>query len=173
MMHFDISIPGEIHPELATLIGALQDGTREWRGEFETISDEEMIWQPYANGPSIGGCILHIAATEAWWLRTVALGEDVDPQNPACAYDAELDQDAHEWPTPPAQSPDWYFNVLEDQRAETIALIAAHNNPGAVITRPSGNTMTYRWIVAHLVQHDSYHGGQAVMLHEMWKRSRA
>jgi uncharacterized damage-inducible protein DinB len=28
------------------------------------------------------------------------------------------------------------------------------------------------WIVAHLVQHDSYHGGQIVMLNQMWKKSK-
>lgn len=152
------------------MVATWQDGTREWRGEFETITAEEMTWQPYENGPSIGGCILHMANCDAWWLQVVGAGGELDQTNPAVAYDNELDQDAHVWPTPPAESPEWYFNILEQQRAESIALIAAHNDPSSVHTRPSGNSFTYRWIVAHLVQHDSYHGGQCVMLHEMWKR---
>lgn len=171
-MHFDVIPSPEIDIQLATMIATLQDGTREWRGEFESISPEELTWQPYADGPSIGGCILHMVGCEAFWLQVVVNGKELDLSHPAYAFDAELDQDSHVWPTPPAQSAEWYFEQLEIQRAETIALIAAHNDPNAVITRPSGNSMTFRWIVAHLVQHDSYHGGQCVMLHEMWKKSR-
>ncbi|MBL8049012.1 MAG: DinB family protein [Chthonomonas sp.] len=169
-MHFDLVPIGDVDVQLAAKIATLQDGTREWRGEFESMSPEELTWQPYPDGPSIGGCILHMAGCEAWWLQAVVRGEELDASNPAIAYDAALDQDNHVWPTPPAESPEWYFDILSAQREKTIALITEHNDPDSVHVRPSGNSFTFRWIVARLVQHDSYHGGQCVMLHEMWKK---
>jgi len=57
-------------------------------------------------------------------------------------------------------------------RTSVFASIAQHSD--SLSEHPNGEyASTYRWIVAHLVQHDSYHGGQAVLLHETWKKLSA
>jgi uncharacterized damage-inducible protein DinB len=170
-MVYDIVPSPEVHIELGILIAALQDGTREWLGELGEPSVEALTWQPFPNGPSIGGCILHIAATEAAWLTPFAKNVERDETNPAYIYNQELDVDAVQWPTPPARPFAWYLDLLELQRAESIAMIAAHNDPAKKHLRDDGSGYCYRWIVGHLVQHDSYHGGQATLLHEYWKKT--
>jgi len=170
-MHYDIKPSPEVHIEIGILIASLQDSTREWLDELGTPTPEALVWQPFPGGHSIGGTILHIAATEVFWLQTVGQGGGADRSQPAVVYDDQLDQDNVDWPVPPSQPFEWYRDILELQRAESIAMIAAHNDPLRVYERPSGNSMTYRWILAHLVEHDAYHGGQAVLLHEQWKKS--
>jgi len=72
-------------------------------------------------------------------------------------------------PTPPAEPIEWYFDILDRARIRVFESIAQHSD--SLSEHPNGEYVsTYRWIVAHLVQHDSYHGGQAVLLHETWKK---
>jgi len=172
MYRDDIDERYGIDGDLGTLVATLQDGTREWMGNLESPSPEAVIWQPYSNGPSIGGNLLHIAGCEWYWLGKFVNGESEPEEDPAIKYDKILDQGSHIWPTPPAQPIEWYFKVLADRRAKTIEMIRAHGRPQAVYSG-RGSESTYGWIVAHLVEHDSYHGGQAVLLHEMFKRLRA
>jgi uncharacterized damage-inducible protein DinB len=167
-MKFDVSPHEGVHPELGLLLSTLGDSTREWQENLETPTSEALVWQPYPDGPSVGGCILHLCSAELYWLKAFVNGEELDSNHPAVAYDNELDQYAPYWPTPPAHSADWYFNLLHETRQETIRLVVAHNDPSREYTRRD-SSVTYRWILAHLVEHDSYTGGQAVLLHEMYK----
>ncbi len=169
MDRLDVSPTEGLHPELGILFAAMQDGTREWQAEIGEPTREALVWQPYANGPSIGGQILHIASCEAYWLLSLVERKEPDLANPAVLYDRTLDQDNHHWPTPPNEPIEWYFKVLAEARAETFRSLERHGEPSKEYTCGYG-LVTYRWILSHLVEHDSYHGGQAVLLHEMYKK---
>jgi uncharacterized damage-inducible protein DinB len=171
MKQYHLNDRHEVDGDLGVLIAALQDGTREWREELESPSVEAIVWQPYPNGPSIGAEILHIASCEWYWLGNFVQGEPDPVDDPAIQYDNTLDQYIPHWPTPPAQPIDWYLDILASRRAKSIEMIRQHGRPEAVYARQDCE-VTYAWIVAHLVQHDSYHGGQAVMLNEMYKKMR-
>lgn len=155
-------------PELGLLVATWQDGLNEWLDHLGTPSPEAMVWQMTPNGPSIGGLFLHIAGCELFWLQEVGDGESVDPTDVAWAYDSELDQFAGQWPTPPAESFEWYLSMLKEHRHASYERVARHSDPNSIHERWDIQH-TYRWIVAHLLEHDSYHGGQAVLLHEAWK----
>lgn len=161
-----------LHPELATLVATLQDGTREWRSNLELPSQEAMVWSPYPNGPSIGGTLLHMAAAELYWLQYRSDGIPVPADHPAWVYDDTLDQYAHHWPKPPEQPIEWYLKIQDEVRELVIDRIRAHNDPDRLYVGET-KTLTYRWILAHVVEHDSYTGGQAILLHEMYKHLRA
>lgn len=171
MHRYDLEGRHRIEGELGVLVAALEDGTREWRGELGEPSDAAVVWQPFPNGPSIGGIILHMAGCEWYWLNKFVSGEPEPGDDPAITYDGTLDQDAVQWPTPPAKPIGWYFDVLSERRAKSIEMIRNHGQPERVYSRHDCE-VTYGWILAHLVQHDSYHGGQAVLLHEMFKKLR-
>lgn len=168
MALFDIAPVEGLESQLGLLVAALQDGTREWQENLEHPEPDAVWWQIRENGPSIGGSILHIAACEAYWLGEFVATLPADESSPATIYDQSLDQYIPHWPAPPREPIEWYFEILKRQRETSIEWIRAHGNPTARYERRDGD-VTYRWIVAHLVQHDSYHGGQAVMLHESWK----
>ena len=66
MRDLDLNPPPGIHPELGTLVGALEDSTNEWRENLELPSTLAITWSPYENGSSIGGAILHMIAAERY-----------------------------------------------------------------------------------------------------------
>jgi len=96
----------------------------------------------------------------------------MDAENPAVAYDSTAMQDIVFWPTPPKNEWDWYLTLFTSSREAAIADVIAFNEPEYTVQR-NGREYTFQWIIAHLVEHDSYHGGQIVMLHEMWKELHA
>ncbi len=168
-MRYDAIPPEGFHPEIGALIATWEDGLREWTENLEEPPAEAMTWQPFENGPSIGGIMLHMANCDQYWIKEYARGEELDKEHPAVVYDANLDQDGVNWPTPPAQPFNWYLEILQSTRREVIDLIRQETDIDREFQRSWG-TLTFRWIVAHIVEHDSYHGGQCVLLHEMWKK---
>jgi uncharacterized damage-inducible protein DinB len=156
-------------PEIGTLIATWEDGAREWLENLGDPPIEVMFWQPFPNGPSIGGIMLHMACCDLYWIKKFAAGSELDAEHPAVAYDSQLDQDNVNWPTPPNQPFAWYLEILKTTRNQMIQLIRQEPDPEREFQRSWG-TLTFRWVVAHIVEHDSYHGGQCVLLHELWKR---
>ena len=169
MAHLDLSWDTNWDPELGILVATLQDSTREWRENLELPSPEAVIWSPYPNGPSIGGLILHMAAAEQYWISQIGAGIDVPADDPSWSYDSTMDQYVPHWPEPPRESTDWYFEIQDEIRVRMIEMIHAHGDPESSHAT-SRNTMTYRWILAHIIKHDSYSGGQAVLIHEIFKQ---
>ncbi len=169
-MTYALALDPAAHPELSLLMATLQDSTREWRENLGRVSPEAIVWQPYPNGPSIGGQLLHMMDCESWWLRVVAEGEKDDLAGPAAEYARELNVDHHHWPAPPKKPLKWYLALHDAHRAENLELIRRHGDPSSL--HGKRQPVTYAWIVAHLVEHDSYHGGQAVLLNEMYKHLR-
>jgi uncharacterized damage-inducible protein DinB len=169
MKIFNVSPYPGVHPELGVLLSTWADSTREWRENLESPTLDAITWQPYPGGPSIGGLLLHMASAEMYWLENAVNGTELDNNHPAIVYDNELDQYEVQWPTPPTESIDWYLDLLDTTRAKMINLVVAHNDPAREYPRRDYK-VTYAWIIAHLVEHDSYTGGQAVLLHEMYKK---
>ena len=168
----DLLIPEGLHPELALLFGALQDSTREWRENLGEVNPAAMVWQPYPDGPSVGGVLLHMAAAETYWFSKFVERNELDASDPAIGCDNVMDQFAVQWPTPPSEPLTWYLEILARHREWTLQSLV--RNPDPTSLHPCSHTqITLRWILSHIVQHDSYHGGQAVLLHEMWKRLAA
>jgi len=158
--------------DLGILLATWKDGIREWRDNLGAPPPEAVTWQIYPEGPSIGGILLHLASCDQFWLQEFAEKATLDRTDPAIAYDLSMDQYIPRWPAPPAEPIEWYFDILDRARTSVFASIAQHSD--SLSEHPNGEyASTYRWIVAHLVQHDSYHGGQAVLLHETWKKLSA
>jgi uncharacterized damage-inducible protein DinB len=167
---YDLHSPAELHPELGLLWATLEDGSREWLENMEPAPTRDaMTWQAYPNSPSVGGILLHMISADKFWISEVALGEELDETHPARAYDVEVDQDSVKWPAPPDQPWEWYLNLYQEGRKGLLESLKRVSGPEKVLTRPSGNSFTVRWILAHLVQHDSYHAGQMIALNEMHK----
>ena len=170
MKRSDIEPDPALPLDLGILVATWRDGTREWRENLGSPPPEAVTWQIYPNGPSIGGLILHMASCDRYWLQQFVEKVALDQTDPAVAYDSSMDQYIPNWPVPPAEPIAWYFDILDRAREAAFAMIARH---GDSLSEHGEYKETYRWIVAHLVEHDSYHGGQAVLLHETWKQIAA
>ncbi len=158
-----------LDPQVGLLMAVLEDGTREWREEIGQISDDAVVWQPFERGHSIGALILHIADVERFWIEQVAGGRQPTPEELAELLSNETDQDAVHWPTPPKLPLSWYFRKHDTVRQRTLKLAETLTEPERVHSFKYGQR-TLRWILGHVVQHESYHGGQAVLLSLMYDR---
>ena len=174
------TVPAE-HPEIALLLGMLDESTTHWRNEMlYRMSDQfpegwgrieptvdEMVWQPFPGAHSIGALLLHMAGVEIFWLYEVASGrgiaEEKEPLLLAWPADQEAVDDV-EWPPPPRQPLSWYLAQLDAVRARTKELLQKVS-PNDMHTRVSdGRRLSMRWLLGYVALHDSYHGGQAVLL---------
>lgn len=164
MEHFDLQIPPGLDPELATLVAAWTDGTREWLAEAGEISDQAVIQPCGANNISIGALMLHIIDCDEGWFSSM-FGVKLAQPSPASELGRAVDVDGRKFPTPPAWPFAKYVEIMQETRAELVAGLAGIR-ADQTFTSQRGNVFTARWVIAHLVQHDSYHGGQIVLLNE-------
>ena len=171
MIHYSLKLNPDLDPQIALLIATMQDGTREWQEELTDCPDEFVSWRLYPGGHCAGGLIMHMASCERGWIDRYLLGQERDNEEDAGAYTLKLDVDNGDWPEPPAKPLSWYLELYARHRARTIQLLVGQD-PNQVVAKDPRADHTLAWIVGHLVQHDSYHGGQIVMLQEAWKRMR-
>lgn len=169
MTHWDLELPEGYDASVALLIGAWQDSTREWLGEMGEVTDAAITWKFAADSVTIGALMMHMIACEEWHILGSLFGEK--PDSDAVKFDAMLDVDERIFPEPPAWPFSKYLELLHSTRARLLERL--RDLPGDTVrTTPRGNTVTVRWVLSHLVQHDSYHGGQIVLIHEEHKKSQ-
>lgn len=164
-------LPGYQEP-YGLLCAILQDGTNEWRWELDQdLPAEAMVWQAYPGGHSIGGCILHNVAVEVFWFEEYVLGEKMSAEERKLFQWDETEVDQWKWAVPPNEPLSWYFALMDKYRARTLESIKRWPAPDARIAG-YGKERTPRWVFGHVIQHESYHGGQAVLLNRLWQLSR-
>ncbi len=169
MNHNDIE-PLQGYPlEYGILLAALIDSTNEWLGEVGTPTEDAIVWQPIPNGHSIGGIVLHLADVELAWFEETVLKKPLSNADKELYMSDQIDVDAAQWPAPPRQPWSWYLKLLADARKRALAAVRDFPAPNTVI-QGRRSTFTARWVVAHVVEHDSYHGGQIALLHEQFLR---
>lgn len=163
-------LPG--YPEPYDLLCAiLQDATVDWRAElWEDVGADAVTWRVRPGGPSIGAVMLHMMQVEIFWLEMFVLGRRMDPDEANELMWADLDVDKSIWPDPPAQPLTWYFAWHDRIRARMLESIKEWPAPDTKLTREGEpNLYTPGWVLGHVIQHETYHGGQIVMLHDLWK----
>lgn len=169
-MLFDAEpLPEHLEP-FGLLTAILQDGTREWRWELDqNLPEEAVVWQPYPGGHSIGGILLHIIVTEIYWFERVALGLPYNQEEMELLMAKDLEVDEWSWPAPPKQPISWYFDMHDKVRARVLERIKRWPPADTKIQAHQDLEVTPRWILGHVIQHEAYHGGQAVLINRLWQ----
>jgi len=163
-------LPGYQEP-YGLLCAILQDATNEWRWELDPqLSEDAVVWQPYPGAHSIGAIILHIINAEVFWFERFALDLPRDAEEGKVTMAQEIDVDAWSWPEPPRQPISWYFELHDRIRARTLESVKKWPEPDFAKDR-DGQPRTMRWVLGHVIQHEAYHGGQAVLLNRLWQLS--
>ncbi len=165
-------VPG-VESHVGLLLASLERGTKEWMGELGKVGPERIVWQPFEGGHSIGALILHNADVEAFWLHDVAAHQPLSAEEAAALMGEQTNQYGVSWPTPPKKPLSWYVERMQSVRSRTLDLIVPMTDPAA--EHMHGDTFfTLRWLLHHVITHEAYHGGQAVLLKLMQaKGSRA
>jgi uncharacterized damage-inducible protein DinB len=158
----------DMNVQTGLLLAQLDAGTQEWREELGDISEKVLVWQPFPNGHSIGAILLHIADVEAYWLYEVAAGQPRSPEELSRLLSEETHQYAVQWPAPPLQTLGWYYAQHDAIRARTRQIVRELDDPEHIGTRGEQG-FTLRWLLHHVLTHEAYHSGQAVLLSLMHK----
>ncbi len=156
-------------PGVGLLLAVLDDTTNEWRRYLGDVPDEAVNWRPFPGGHTIGSLILHIADVEAFWLYEVAAGHARDPEELATLLSVETDQGGVNWPDVPAKPLSWFFAQHELVRRRTLETVLGLEGL-MTIGRHGDEEFTLRWLLNHVISHEAYHGGQAVLLNLMRER---
>jgi len=151
------------------LLAILHDGTNEWRLEMDPkLPDEAVVWQPYPGMHSIGAIMLHIILVEIFWFEHFALDLPHDPDEMEMLLAEETNVDEWQWPVPHHKPISWYFEWHDRVRARTHENIKKWPAPD-FSKNLHGRPRTMRWVLGHVIQHEAYHGGQAVLLNRLWQ----
>ncbi len=168
--HYDLKLPEGYDPQIALLLGSLQDSTRDWRENLGSPSVEAIVWQPKPKSHSIGALLLHMADAEAFWFETFAAGKTRPRGEMKLLMVDKIKIYGANWPEPPREPFEWYLELFDGIRNRAIE--ALQGLPADKVYERKTFSCTLRWVVSHVVEHDSYHGGQAVLLHELWKKDQ-
>jgi len=166
----DVAPTPGVNPEMALLFATLEDGTREWMQFMQDVPEEALTWQPTPGGHSIGGLMLHIADVEGLWLEERLLGRARPAELLARLPTESRAVREGRWNVPPAWPLAEYLDLLTTVRERSRAVLGELPPPEHTIPHPRpGVRVTARWALAHVVHHESYHGGQAVLLRAQWE----
>jgi uncharacterized damage-inducible protein DinB len=171
MVKDPVPLPGYPEP-YGLLCAILQDATVDWRGELwgAKIGPEVMTWRPRPGGQSIGAVILHMIVAEVFWFERFVLEREIDAEDKRLLMWDEIDVDKGSWPEPPYQPLSWYFELHDRFRARTLDAVKQWPAPGSLKDRAGENhKYSMLWVLGHVIQHEAYHGGQVVMLYDLWK----
>lgn len=151
--------------ERATLTGFLDHQRAKVHTKCAGLTGEGAAFAPLETSPlmSIGGVVNHLRWVEYDWFERILLGgPDLGPWT-----DAEPDREF----TLGAQTP--IADVLaayEAQCARNREIAAAHDLDAraAVPSRHTGEHLTLRWILAHMLEETARHLGHLDILREKW-----
>lgn len=149
--------------QIGLLLAVLDDVTKEWTEELGEVAEAQIVWQPFPGGHSIGALILHIADVEAYWIQEIGAGQPPSQEELDTLLSEQTDQYAVSWPTPHAKPLDWYLAQQRAVRERTRQTVLRINDPEHVGLRKD-TEFTLRWLLNHVISHEAYHGGQAVLL---------
>lgn len=166
-----IPAPG-VDLQIGLLLAVLDQTTATWRRQLDDVSDDVVVWQPFPGAPSIGLLIMHLVDAEAFWIKEVGDGRPLTPEELTAMLSKETDQNSVQWPVPPRHPLSWYLAHHDAVRAQTYEIASRINDPHHLGDRADlpDREFTLRWLLSHIIQHDAYHGGQAVMLSLMRDR---
>jgi uncharacterized damage-inducible protein DinB len=161
------------------LCAILQDASRDWRqelawqgtrDEIDAIFTAEVVTRRMRpGGPSIGAIMLHMIVVEIFWFEVFVLGREFPEEDARLLMANEIEVDEGKWPDPPHQPLTWYFDLQDRYRARSLELIKEWPSPETTKEASWGNRYTPRWVLGHVIQHESYHGGQINMLADALK----
>jgi len=154
--------------EAGTLLGFLDFHRRTLLVKVDGL-DAEALRRPLPPSTmTLGGLVKHLAMVEDNWFGEVWLAEDVEPWASA-DWDADRDWD---WTSAADDTPEqlralWDASVARSQRTVAAALAAGGlEQESRRRHHATGQPVTLRWILVHMIEEYARHNGHADLLRE-------
>jgi uncharacterized damage-inducible protein DinB len=121
--------------------------------------DEEALRRPMTpSGLTLLGMVKHLAYVERYWFRRVFAGEDV-------SFPWTDDDPDADWRAEPDERPEALEARYREECERARAIVASASFDDTVVS-PRGNTLSLRWIVAHMIEETARHLGHADIMRE-------
>ena len=159
------------HPGLSTGIGYYMSGMEEVRNQLiEAVKNipNDIIGKPaFLGAHSIGGLVLHIGEAEWFWMQMVVSGHKLTEEDRAAACWDILDE--IDRVSSRGFSTEFCLLEIEKIRNQTRDVLFSFNDSDLeriISFERRGKTTEHslRWILHHLIDHESQHKGQILML---------
>ena len=122
------------------------------------LDDESLRRSMTPSGLTLLGMLKHLAYVERWWFRAVFAGEDV-------TFPWTDDDPDADWRAEPDESVDSIATFYREECAKAREVVAAASFDDTCTT-PEGDSITLRWIVAHMIEETARHLGHADIMRE-------
>ena len=159
------------HPGLATGIGYYLSGMEEVRNQLnvavQSIPDDLIGKPAFLGAHSIGGLVLHIGESEWFWMQMVVSGHQLTEEDSKAPHWDILDD--IERVARNGYTAEFCLKEIELIRNQTRDVLFGYNDKDLerIITFTRNDATTeynLRWILHHLIDHESQHKGQIFML---------
>ena len=133
------------------------------------LSQEQLSRTHPPSALTLGGLLKHAALNDDWWFCRVFEGRESEPDwVPAGAFDADEDWELH---SAKDDSPEELLRIFGEARAAADAAIdRAMAGDGldslSVKKSRSGEGMSLRWVMLHMIEEYARHNGHADLLRE-------
>ena len=164
----DLDIDTNLPSNIAGFYAMLSDMRNRLLEEVDGITQKQLDFSPSITKiETIGTLLFHIAAIEFSWIYEDIFKEEMvyEEWKYAFALREQLDP-----PQMTNKSLSFYLEKLHSLRERVYATVRGWNDKELEKVVKSGNQFyTIRWILYHLVQHESHHIGQINLLKRMYK----
>ncbi|MGA8845418.1 MAG: DinB family protein [Nocardioides sp.] len=152
--------------ERATLLAFLDHHRDVLRVKTEGLDAAQLDRRLAPSDLTLGGMLQHLAFVEDWWIGVTLLGEP--PRAPFDDVDWEADDD-WDWHSAAGQEPVALRSVFDRFVARSDEALSSADSLDMIAVRRhshSGEGISLRWILVHLIEEYARHNGHADLLRE-------
>ncbi len=131
----------------------------------EGLTAEQLAQTLPPSTMTLGGMLKHLALVEDNWFSVVLLGHEDDPYWAGVDWDADPDW---EWHTAVDDSPEQLRELLTGtiERVRDLVADVPLEQESVRKRRSTGEPVTLRWIVLHMIEEYARHNGHADLIRE-------
>jgi uncharacterized damage-inducible protein DinB len=167
----DIMPRGDLEPQVGLLMAMLDDVRRTTLKGCEGMSADDLHRLPEKGEYPLGAYLMHLGEAEIFWLEVMTGDQVPDEVKRDVFYCCWFDPSQE--PQPPAKPMplEEYVSRLAVVRGLVKTAVrkledAALDAPRTIDSGDVTHTVTPRWILYHLIEHEAHHRGQMML----WKR---
>lgn len=163
-----ITPPAGIDDGVGRWIWALEDVRRRTLGALDGLDEAALDWSPDEQAHSIATLLYHIAAIEADWLYAEVLELEAFPEAAAALFPHDVAGADGRLTRIAGESLVQHRARLDAIRANVLDAVGGMSLEE--FRRPrslAAYDVTPEWVVYHLVQHESEHGGEILRLRRL------
>jgi uncharacterized damage-inducible protein DinB len=152
--------------ERSTLLAFLNWHRDTLRIKTEGLNAEQLDTTLPPSTMTLGGLLKHMAYVEDFWFGANFLGRSQAPPFDDVDWKADPDWDWHSASGAPPEELRTLFDRFVEASDEIITAAASLDEAGVRRSRRTGEAISLRWILVHMIEEYARHNGHADLIRE-------